>query len=174
MQGIEITLNLIRESARIDEPDRHTRKLALPVQWRRIGAPWYSLETSVLAPTTPLLVGLGRRNLRRRIMSRYREKTSTFIIRLAYILSRKQRPAVGLPPAPQASLSKSPRIGSLDRVLTHYISFSQFVNFQTSLSFPFSRTSPQTHGLLVVICGFALSVRGPTITIGRGHSSYDR
>ena len=136
----------------------------------------YSLEIYVfqLRSLLPSLTSLssGRRNLCYRIMDHHRERTLTFLARLG----RKQRPAVGRSPTLQTGPSTNPCIGSPDRTLTYSILFSQSLNSQTNLSFPFSLTSPQTRGPLVTMRGFVFDTAdlGLTITISSGRSFYDR
>ena len=116
------------------------------------------------------------------VMTRRREQTLAFFTRLASGLGRKQLPAT-VPlskslasPAPQTSLGTSSCIRSPDRVLTCFISFPQFSNYQTSSSFPSSLMSPRTHDLPATMLGYVLSILGGSvaITISKGCDFYDR
>ena len=115
-------------------------------------------------------------------MTRRREQTLAFFTRLASSLGKKQLPAT-IPlskplasPAPQTSLSTSSCIRSLDRVLTCFISFLQFSNYQTNSSFPSSLISPRTHDLPVTVLGSVLNILwgSVAITISKGCDFYDR
>lgn len=104
------------------------------------------LEMGASAPAMPspsptsLSLGRSAANLHYGIMDRYRERTSIFFARLAYGFSRKR----GRSPAPQTCLStSSSRISSLGRWLIYSASSPQFLNSQTSLSFPSFPTSPR-------------------------------
>ena len=137
----------------------------------------------LLLPSTSS--SLGRSTIRCRTVNRYRKKTLMLSTRLSDRIGIRRPTTVHLSeplgspgshtnpgreqhtdisslskslgrPAPQTSLSTSSRISSLNRMLTY--SISQFSNFQTSLSFPSSLTSPQTQWPPVIADGSAIRI----------------